>query len=68
MTQSIKEFTTIDADMLMAVEGGKYYGNGVYSDPYNGVQVDWGRTIVSIGNNSTANLLTGGNAGWNSRY
>nr|CCA94748.1 Ent35-MccV [synthetic construct] len=44
---------------------GKYYGNGVSCNK-KGCSVDWGRAIGIIGNNSAANLATGGAAGWKS--
>jgi hypothetical protein len=47
------------------VVGGTYYGNGVSCNK-KGCSVDWGKAISIIGNNSAANLATGGAAGWKS--
>lgn len=49
---------------LAQVIGGKYYGNGVSCTKKKGCTVDWGKAIGIIGNNSAANLATGGAAGW----
>ncbi len=50
---------------MAQVVGGKYYGNGVSCNK-KGCSVDWGKAIGIIGNNSAANLATGGGAGWKS--
>ncbi|MBO1086040.1 MULTISPECIES: leucocin A/sakacin P family class II bacteriocin [Enterococcus] len=50
---------------MSQVVGGKYYGNGVSCNK-KGCSVDWGKAIGIIGNNSAANLATGGAAGWKS--
>jgi len=48
---------------LKDVKGGTYYGNGLSCGKHT-CSVDWGKAIGIIGNNSAANLYTGGKAGW----
>lgn len=64
----VENFKVMSSDMLTSIEGGKavYYGNGLYCDPKKGCWVNWSEAITIIANNSVANLLTRGNAGWNS--
>lgn len=57
-------YESINNEKLVLVNGGKYYGNGVYCGKHT-CRVDWGVAIGKIGNNAAANLTTGGNAGWN---
>lgn len=55
----------LTAKEMSQVVGGKYYGNGVSCNK-KGCSVNWGKAIGIIGNNSAANLATGGAAGWKS--
>ncbi|EUJ18023.1 leucocin A/sakacin P family class II bacteriocin [Listeria aquatica] len=60
----MKNMTRLDSTEMAKTIGGKYYGNGVSCNKKK-CSVDWGKTIGIIGNNSAANLATGGAAGWN---
>lgn len=62
MLQNAKELTN---EELQAINGGVYYGNGLTCTKH-GCSVDWGTAIGTIGNNSAANWLTVGAAGWHS--
>lgn len=48
---------------LSHVNTDTYYGNGLYCNKHK-CYVDWGKAWVNIANNSAANWLTGGQAGW----
>lgn len=52
-------------EMQKILGGATYYGNGVYCNSKK-CWVDWGKAVGTIGNNSAANLASGGAAGWNS--
>jgi len=55
----------LELEATKGIIGGKYYGNGVSCGKYT-CTVDWGKAIGIIGNNSAANVTTGGAAGWKS--
>jgi len=61
----MQKIKNLDLKKIKEVVGGTYYGNGV-SCGKHACSVDWGKAIGIIGNNSVANLTTGGAAGWKS--
>jgi hypothetical protein len=49
------KFSELEIDELTAVDGGRYYGNGVYVNG-NQITIDWSEVWISIANNLVASL------------
>lgn len=52
----------LNLEELESINGGRYYGNGVYCDEEHGCRVDWGTAVSSIANN-LVNSIGGGLGG-----